>query len=119
MRCKLCNKLLESNEAAEQHAGECEVMSGEGRRFYYKDVPKLGNVAVTRHAQQNMIEQKISQQTFDDVLYNGEEEIYDTFDVLRKFGKGICIVILLKPTPDRGAKVVKSTFRVKPQAVLK
>src|SRR3954454_13271975 len=37
-------------------------------KHFYEDVPRLGNVAVSRHAQAQMIEAGISQEAFDRVL---------------------------------------------------
>jgi hypothetical protein len=38
------------------------------RQHYYPDVPGLGNVAVSRHAQDRMDEQNISQDAFERAL---------------------------------------------------
>lgn len=84
-------------------------------QHFYRNVPGLGNVAVSRHAQQKCVDDGISEQTFADVLLKGES-VPDGLDVLLKCGQGIRIVVLLNPVPNRGAKVVKTVYREKPVA---
>lgn len=82
--------------------------------YYYDDIPGLGNVAVSRHAQARAAELGISETKFLDVLLNGTDRPDGMEEVWREKG-AIRLVILLRPTPFRGAKLVKTIFRVKPQ----
>lgn len=81
---------------------------------YFPNVPGLGNVAVSRHAQDRMREDKIAARDFEDVLVNGRQ-VPDGIGVIVREGLGIRIVILERPTPFRGAKLVKTVFRVNAQ----
>jgi hypothetical protein len=87
------------------------------RQYFYRNVERLGNVAVTRHAQNNMDEHNIRQELFEDVLLHPlHDDIAEGNDIVWREGKGIRIVIILNPTPARGAKVVKTVYRIQPQA---
>lgn len=89
-------------------------------KHYYPNVPKLGNIAVTRHAQARMAELGITQEVFDKTLLEpNKPDIPDGQEILWREGNGIRIVILTKPVPDRGAKIVKSVYKIKPQAKAK
>lgn len=83
-------------------------------KYYYENVRGLGNIAVTRHAQAEMDEDNISQELFEDVLLNGEE-IEEGFGTVWRQGRGIRIIIIT-PTLFRGAKLVKTVYKIKPQA---
>lgn len=88
------------------------------RKFYYENVPKLGNVAVSRHAQQRMDDEGVSQEVFEKCLLNPiKPDIPEGADMVWRERDGLRIVILLNPVPFRGAKLVKTVYRVKPQAV--
>lgn len=84
-------------------------------QHFYRDVPGLGHVAVSRHAQKKMTEDGISEQTFAAVLAHGQQ-VPDGLDVVQRRGQGIRIVIQLNPTPNRGAKLVTTVYREKPRA---
>lgn len=87
---------------------------------FYKDVPKLGNVAVSRHAQTQMINAAITEQSFQRVLLNPiQPDIPDGTDIVWRERDDIRIVILTNPTPNVGAKLVKTVYRIKPQAIAK
>ncbi len=89
----------------------------ETRNHFYRDVYRLGNVAVTRHAQAQMIAAGISQQAFDEALLTPTKpDIPDGADVLWRERDGLRIVILTNPTPNTGAKLVKTVYRIKAQA---
>lgn len=88
------------------------------RVHFYRQVPRLGNVAVSRHAQAGMDEDHISDATFKEVLWEGEET-KDGQDIVYREGRGIRIVILMNPTPNVGARLVKTVFKIKPQAAVK
>jgi hypothetical protein len=50
---------------------------------FYRNVPKLGNVAVSRHAQKRMEEKKISHEAFEHVLLAPvKQDIRDGTDIL-------------------------------------
>jgi hypothetical protein len=71
---------------------------------FYRNVPKLGNVAVSRHAQARAEEDGISQEAFDRVLLEPiQSDIPDGADILWRERDGIRLVILTNPsrTPAR------------------
>lgn len=86
-------------------------------QHFFKDVKRLGNVAVSRHAQARMSDEGILPETFESVLLNPPRpDRMDGMDVLWREGKGIRIVVLTNPTPNTGAKLVKTVYRVQGQA---
>jgi hypothetical protein len=82
---------------------------------YFPDVPGLGNVAVSRHAQARMQEDGISETAFRDVLINGET-IPDGQDVVWREKDGVRIVILRRPEPFAGAMLAKTVYRIEESA---
>jgi hypothetical protein len=92
-------------------------MTEEARKHFYRDVPRLGNVAVSRHAQASMIEDGISQEAFDQALLTPTRaDIPDGADVIWRERDGLRIVILTDPTPNVGARLVKTVYRIERQA---
>jgi hypothetical protein len=86
-------------------------------KHFYRNVPKLGNVAVSRHAQTRMEVDGISQEAFDKVLLEPTQaDIPDGMDILWRERDGLRIVIITNPTPNVGAKLVKTVYRVESQA---
>ena len=84
---------------------------------FYRDVAGLGNVAVSRHAQSRAEEEGISQEAFDRVLLSPiAPDVPDGLDVVWRERDGIRLVILTNPTPDLGAKLIKTVYRVQAQA---
>lgn len=84
---------------------------------YFEGVVKLGNVAVSRHAQSQMVEAGISEEMFVKALLSPiTEDVPDGQEVIWRERDGVRIVILLHPTPFRGAKLVKTVYRVAAQA---
>lgn len=84
---------------------------------FYRDVPGLGNVAISRHAQQRAEEDGISQDAFDRVLLTPiKPDTPDGADILWRERDGIRLVILTNPTPNTGAMLVKTVYRVEAQA---
>ena len=87
-------------------------------KHYYENVPRLGNVAVSRHAQSQMAEAGISQAAFDRALFDPTQpDASDGQDILWRERHGLRLVILTKarPAPPR------SKFaggRVSPHAVI-
>src|SRR4051794_19031667 len=87
------------------------------RTHFYRNVPRLGNVAVSRHAQSQMINAGITQEAFDKaLLHPTRPDVPDGVDVLWRERDGLRIVILTNPTPNTGAKLVKTVYRVERQA---
>jgi hypothetical protein len=82
---------------------------------YFPNVPGLGNVAVSRHAQDRMREDGIAEYTFQDVLMNGAT-IPDGQDVIWREKDGIRIVILRRPEPFMGAMLAKTVYRIEGSA---
>jgi uncharacterized protein DUF4258 len=84
------------------------------RKHYYVDVPKLGNVAVSRHAQGKMDEDGITQDEFEKVLLQPiREDVPDSIGILSRERDGIRVIIVEKPQPFKGAKLVKTVYRLK------
>lgn len=83
-------------------------------KFYYENVPGLGNIAVSRHALARLEEHDISQSLFEDVLFNGEI-IPEGQQITWRESKQIRLVIINKPEPFRGAKLVKTVYRIQAQ----
>ena len=85
-------------------------------QHFYRDVKGLGNVAVSRHAQANMDRQGISQELFERVLLSpAKPDVQEDLNTLWREGENIRLVII-NPTPNTGARLVKTIFRVKAQA---
>ena len=84
-------------------------------KHYYPNVPGLGNVAVSRHAQDRLAEDGISEREFEAVLLRGDS-VPEGQDIVWRQKDGIRLVILLKPEPFRGATLVKTAYRIEPQA---
>lgn len=84
---------------------------------FYRNVPKLDNVAVSRHAQKRMEEDKISQDAVERVLLTPiNPDIRDGSDIICRQRDGIRIVIPENPIPANGAKLVKTMYRIEEQA---
>lgn len=82
---------------------------------FYRNVPKLGHVAVSRHAQSQCEEQDISEEDFRRALLEGRDTP-DGQSILWRERAGIRLVIELYPVPNRGARLVKTAFRTEAQA---
>ena len=86
-------------------------------KHYYENVRGLGNIAVSRHAQDQMDRAGITQEEFDAALLEPvRPDVPDGIDVVWRQRNGLRIVILTNPMPNRGAKLVKTVYRVKDQA---
>lgn len=84
---------------------------------FYRNVPGLGNVAVSRHAQARMAADGVSQATFDRaLLHPTRPDVRDGADVLWRERDGLRLVILTDPTPNVGAVLVKTVYRIERQA---
>jgi hypothetical protein len=87
------------------------------RTHFYRNVKGLGNVAVSRHAQVQMEAAAITQEAFDKALLDPtRSDVPDGLDILWRERDGLRIVILTNPTPNIGAKLVKTVYRVEKQA---
>lgn len=84
-------------------------------KYYFEDVPGVGNVAVSRHAQERAESEGITNRAFEQALLNGAT-IPEGPGVLWRELNGIRLVILTRPDPYRGAALVKTCFRVQQQA---
>ncbi len=85
---------------------------------FYRDVPRLGNVVVSRHAQARIQEQNIPEEIFRKTLLTpSKPDIPDTEGVVWRESNGLRIVIITKPVPDRGAKLIKTVYRIQQNAV--
>lgn len=86
-------------------------------KHYFENVVKLGNVAVSRHAQSQMVAAGISEEMFLKALLTPlKEDVPDGQEIIWRERAGIRIVILTHPTPFHGAKLVKTVYRVAQQA---
>lgn len=86
-------------------------------KYYYEDVPRLGNIALSRHAQDRAADQSIGDEVVEEVLMNGKDTP-DGMDTIWREHNGVRLVIIT-PTPFRGAKLVKTIYRVQGQAAAK
>jgi hypothetical protein len=82
---------------------------------YFPNVPGLGNVALSRHAQERMVQDGISENEFKDALLRGATTA-DGQEVVWREKDSVRVVILRKPTPFRGAMLATTIYRVKAAA---
>ena len=73
---------------------------------YFPDIPGLGNVAVSRHAQARMVEDGISEHEFKEALLSGLS-VPDGQEVVWREKNGVRVVILRHPTPFQGAMLAR------------
>ena len=84
---------------------------------FFRGVRGLGNVAVSRHAQARIVEDGIHPDAFTRALLDPTRpDVRDGADVLWRERDGLRIVILTNPTPNVGAVLVKTVYRVEKQA---
>jgi hypothetical protein len=82
------------------------------RKYYYTDVPRLGNVAVSRHAQDRMDEHGISQAMFERALLEPDgADVIEPGGIRWRQKDGVRVVIIDRPEPFKGAKLVKTVMR--------
>jgi len=86
------------------------------RQHYYPNVPGLGNVAVSRHAQDRMDEYNISPSAFERALLAPTTEVEEGTEILWRERDNVRVVIIQRPVPFRGAKLVKTVMKVGAQA---
>jgi hypothetical protein len=84
---------------------------------FFRNVRGLGNVAVSRHAQARIAEDGIHPDAFTRALLDPTRpDVRDGADVVWRERDGMRIVILINPTPNLGAVLVKTVYRVERQA---
>lgn len=84
-------------------------------RHYWPNVPGLGNVAFSRHALAKVGEAGLSEKQVTSALIEGID-VPDGIGVVRREKNGVRLVILEKPEPFKGAKLVKTIYFVEEQA---
>ena len=82
---------------------------------YFPNVPGLGNVAVSRHAQERMVQDGISENQLREALLRGATTP-DGQEVVWREKDGVRVVILRRPTPFKGAMLATTIYRVKASA---
>jgi hypothetical protein len=85
------------------------------KKFYYENVPGIGNVAVSRHAQERAQSEGITEHDFAQTLEKGRTVPDGQAAIWRELN-GVRIVIVLRPEPFRGATLATTVFRVQRQA---
>lgn len=77
-------------------------------------------MALSRHAQEEAAADGITDEQIRGVLMEPEgEDIPDGSKAVFRQKNGVRLVILLDPVPYRGAKLVVTLYRIKPQASAK
>jgi hypothetical protein len=80
---------------------------------YFENVPKLGNVAVSRHAQAQMVALGITEHMFTRTLLQPiKPDVPNGYGIIWRERDGIKIVILKKPEPFAGAMLVLTVYRI-------
>jgi hypothetical protein len=82
---------------------------------YFPNVPELGNVALSRHAQERMAQDGISENEMKEALLHGTTTP-DGQEVVWREKDGVRVVILRRPTPFKGAMLATTIYRVKAAA---
>lgn len=89
-------------------------------KHYYTDVPGLGNVALSRHAQSKADDEGFSEAAVSEALHNPiGEDIPDGMNVVFRDRGRLRLVVNKRPTPFRGAALVTTIIRLQPQAIAK
>jgi hypothetical protein len=82
---------------------------------YFPNVPGLGNVALSRHALERMVQDGISEHELKEALLGGATTP-DGQEVVWREKDGVRVVILRRPTPFSGAMLATTIYRVKAAA---
>jgi hypothetical protein len=86
-------------------------------KHFYRGVPSLGNVAVSRHAQARIVDENISVEEFEKALLDPiQSDLRESSDIIWRERNGVRLIILTSPTPNLGAALVKTVFRGQMQA---
>jgi hypothetical protein len=89
-------------------------------KHYYTDVPGIGNVAITRHAQSQAENAGFNEEMVAQALMNPDgKDIPDHQGVVFRDRALLRLVIVLRPEPFAGASLVTTIIRVKPTASAK
>lgn len=89
-------------------------------QHFYRDVPGLGHVALSRHAQARAEEERFSEEMVRQALLEPDSpDIPDGHNVLFRSRGLLRFVINRRPTPFRGASLVTTIIRIQPQARIK
>ena len=81
-------------------------------------MPGLGHVAISRHALAKAESLGITQAVLESTLREGSDTP-DGFDIVLRELNNIRLVVLLKPEPFKGARLVKTLYNVRPQGKAK
>jgi hypothetical protein len=85
-------------------------------QHFFQSVPKLGHVAVSRHAQARCEELGITEEQFCRALLEPARDVPDGQEVLWRERDNIRLVVQLFPTPNRGARLISTVYLIKPTA---
>ncbi len=89
-------------------------------KHYYTDVPGIGNVAISRHAQSQAEDAGFNDEMITQALMQPDgKDIPDHQGVVFRDRALLRLVIVLRPEPFRGASLVTTIIRTKPTAVAK
>ncbi len=87
---------------------------------FYRAVPGLGNVALSRHDQAKAEKEGFGDDMIRETLWNPDgEDIPDGLHVVFRDRGPVRLVVNRKPDPPRGAALVTTIIHVKPQAKAK
>ena len=101
--------------------GECQARAGIKQVYdgsvehYFPNVPGLGNVALSRHAQERMAQDGISENELKEALLRGATTP-DGQEVVWREKDGVRVVILRRPTPFKGAMLATTIYRIEAAA---
>ena len=84
-------------------------------QHYFPNVPGLGNVALSRHAQERVAQDGISENELKEALLRGTTTP-DGPEIVWREKDAVRVVILRRPTPFRGAMLATTIYRVKAAA---
>lgn len=82
-------------------------------KHYYRDVPGLGNVALSRHAQERAVEERVTDQQVEQALWHGNDT--PDADAIWREHAGLRLVIV-EPKENRGARLMVTMYRVQRMA---
>ena len=83
-------------------------------QFKYVSVPGLGTVILSRHALAQASDLHITEVEIRRTLFHGQDRP-DGQEIIWRENGNVRLVILLSPSPDRGAKLVKTLYRIREQ----
>jgi hypothetical protein len=84
-------------------------------QHYYENVPGLGNVALSRHAQLRAEEIGISDTIVRRALFEPSlKDVKEGSEILWRQWQNVRLIIVLNPKPPSGAKLIKTIIQVQP-----